>query len=706
MRHIHFRIATVALLAAPVLASPASARITRLEITRIEPAFGGAEFGTAGRFERVIGRAHGELDPRAAGNAGITDIGLAPRNAKGMVEYTTDIDILRPADPKKSNNVLLFNILNRGNKGALPLFNADVVAPLADTNAVKVAGDGWMQREGYTTIWFGWQADVLPGDNRMTLTVPIARNRDGTPVSSVLRSELVTQTQTVNTLNLSSGWFTGMTHHAYPTVSTDNAARLADGFLPTLTVRPAQGAARVTIPAADWRFGACDTPNDTQICLPAGFKPGFLYELIYRAKDPLVMGIGFAVARDLGTFLQKRDKDDAGTANPVVHGKAVKSIVMGTSQSGRFIRSMLALGFNKGEDGAQVFDGALPHIGGGLMPLNVRFAPAGRAWGQQVDHDMPAYDFPFTYTRLTDPLTGRTQGLFDRCTAEANCPKLFHAATALEIWEGRQSLGLTDPLGLVDVREPANVRSFIMASTQHAPVGLPLPATPALCQQQSNPNPHTWTMRALLDDLTGWVRDNKAPPASIVPRIADGTLVAPDQVRFPFIPANAYGGVARPPVRYAGAVSQLHVNDYGPGYRNGESSGIITREPPKAGTASYGVLVPQMDADGIDVAGVRDVYLGAPIGTYTGWNSFKPALFEAGFCNFQGSFIPFAATKADRVATGDARLSLEERYPTKDTYVAAVKTSTQALVAKRMLLPADAARLNRVAEDQGVRSGP
>jgi hypothetical protein len=148
------------------------------------------------------------------------------------------------------------------------------------------------------------------------------------------------------------------------------------------------------------------------------------------------------------------------------------------------------------------------------------------------------------------------------------------------------------------------------------------------------------------------------------------------------------------------------VNDYGPGYRNGESSGIISREPPKAGAASYGVLVPQVDADGIDVAGVRDVYLGAPIGTYTGWNSFKPELFEGGFCNFQGSFIPFAATKAEREAAGDTRPSLEERYPTKDSYVAAVKKSTQALVAQRMLLPADAARLNDAAEAQGVRSGP
>ncbi len=690
-----------------LIGAPAQARIVKLDITRTEPAFGGASFGAAGTYERVIGRAFGEVDPKSASNSGIQDIALAPRNARGMVEYSTDIDIIRPMDPKKSNNVLLFNILNRGNKGAVPLFNADVEGGPAITNKMEKAGDGWLQREGYTTIWFGWQADVLPGADRMLFKVPAARNPDGSRLAGVMRTELVVQAP-ATTLNLSSGWFTGMTHASYPTENTDNTAKLEGGFLPTLTVRARQGGPRTTIANSEWRFGGCDAANDTQICLPAGFKPGQLYELVYRARDPLVMGLGFAVARDLGTFLQHAAKDAAGTANPVVHGPAVKSIVMGTSQSGRFIRSMIALGFNRGEDGVRVFDGAMPHIGGGLMPLNLRFSQPGRAWGQQIDHDFPAYDFPFTYAKQADPLTGRTQGLLDRCTADNTCPRLFHAATALEIWEGRQSLGLTDPLGLKDAPEPANVRSFIMASTQHGPAGLPLPAKAPFnfCQQQANPNPHTWTMRALLANLTGWVRDNRQPPNSITPRIADATLVAPDQVRFPTIPATTYGGVTRPAAPYTGAVSELHVLDFGPKYRAGESSGIITREPPAVGAASYAILVPQVDADGIDIGGVRDVYLGAPIGTYTGWNTFRPELFDGGFCNFQGSFIPFAATKAEREAAHDPRLSLEERYPTQDAYVATLSRAADALVTRRMLLAEDAKRLVAEATAKGVRSGP
>jgi hypothetical protein len=367
---------------------------------------------------------------------------------------------------------------------------------------------------------------------------------------------------------------------------------------------------------------------------------------------------------------------------------------------------MIALGFNRGEDGKRVFDGALPHIGGGLLALNTRFSQPGRAWGQQMDHLYPAYDFPFTYGRQTDPLTGRTQGLLDRREASATCPRIIHAATTLEVWEGRQSLGLTDPLGTRDAPEPANVRTFIMASTQHAPAGLPLPAKPALCMQQSNPNPHTWTMRALLTGLTEWVGDEKEPPASVTPLIADGTLVAPDQVHFRDIPANTYGGVQRPAMHYTGAISALHVLERGPLYHGGDSSGVISVEPPEIGSGSYGVLVPQVDADRIDIAGVRDVYLQAPIGTYTGWNTFRPDLFDGGFCNFNGSFVPFAATKAQRDATGDLRPSLEERYPTKDAYVTAVRRAGESLAAKRLMLPEDVTRLVTEAQARGVRTGP
>ncbi len=419
--------------AALLVTGAAEARITRVEIQRTEPAFAGRVFGTTGAYERLIGKAYGEVDPQLPANAIIQDISLAPRNAKGIVEYVTDVDILRPADRSKGNGILFFNIHNRGNKGGIGLFNADVPTNLAEINNLADAGDGFMQRQGYTMIWFGWQADVLPGNNRLTMVVPVARNPDRSSVTGLVRSELTTLAPTT-TLNLSSGWFTALATAAYPTVSTDNRTPLADGFLPTLTVRAKEQEPRVSIPNTEWSFGACPqggnaAATDTQICYPAGFKPGRLYEIIYRAKDPLVLGLGFAAARDIGAFFKAATADDNGRENPV-YVKDAKSIVMGSSQSGRFVRTLIHLGFNRDEHGQIVFDGAFPHIGGGLMPLNVRFGQPGRAAGtEQVDRLYPGASFPFSYGTETDPLTGTRAGILDNCSATSTCPKIVHAAT-------------------------------------------------------------------------------------------------------------------------------------------------------------------------------------------------------------------------------------------------------------------------------------
>jgi Alpha/beta hydrolase domain len=706
------RLLALALPAAVVLVTGAEARITRIEIQRTEPAFNGRVFGGTGAYERVIGKAYGEVDPQLPANAIIQDIGLASRNAKGMVEYVTDIDILRPADRSKGNGILFFNIHNRGNKGGIGLFNADVPPNLAEINNLANPGDGFLQRQGYTMIWFGWQPDVLAGNNRLTMTVPVARNPDGSPITGLVRSELVTVTPTT-TLNLSSGWFTALNTTSYPTVSTDNRTPLADGVVPTLTVRAKEQEPRIPIANTEWTFGACPqggevTASDTQICYRAGFKPGRLYELVYRAKDPLVLGLGFAAARDLGAFLKAEPKDDTGRDNPVFV-KDAKSIVMGSSQSGRFVRTLIHLGFNRDERGQIVFDGAFPHIGGGLMPLNVRFGQPGRAAGtEQVDRLYPGASFPFAYGTETDPLTGERGGILERCAATNTCPKIVHAATALEMWELRQSLGFTDSLGIRDLIEPPNVRSYIMASTQHSPAPLPLATKEpfGFCQQQSNPNPHTWTVRALLQNLAAWIKDGTEPPPSARPTIAAGTLVAPDQVRFPSIPANRYGDTSRPAPHFMRLYNPLHAQDYGEDFRPEQASGIISVDPPKVSPAQYGTLVSQVDADGNDLDGIRNVFVQVPIGTYTGWNLFNRSFYEDGFCTLQGSFIPFARTRAERMATSDPRLSIEERYHSKETYVAAVRTAADGLVAKRYLLAEDAARLVSEAERDGIRAAP
>lgn len=705
---------SVVLLSAALLAAPppAQARIIRLEISHVEPAFGGRVFGMAGSFERLVGRAQGEVDPKAAANTGIQDIGLAPKNARGLVDYSAEIEIIRPADTARSNHVLLFDAVNRGNKDAVALYNADVPGPQPRINASDDPGDGWLQRSGYTVVYFGWQADLLPGDKRLTLQVPAARNADGSPLTGIVRSELVTLVPTT-TLNLSSGWFTGMTHASYPVAGIEAAGLLSEGVLPLVDIRPRENAPRMRIPAGQASFADCSSgtprPDATKICLPAGFQPGMLYDLFYRASDPLVTGLGFAVARDLGAFLKAADKDSVGTPNPVVHGKQVKAIVSGSSQGGRMIRTLLLLGFNKDEAGQRVFDGALTHASAGLLPLNVRFAQPGRAWAQQIDHLYPGTEFPFAFAHQTDPITGRSQGILDRCAADNTCPRIFDVPSALEFWEGGGSLGITDPLGREDLHEPAELRTYLLASAQHTPAPLPLAAAPpfGLCMQQPNPAPHLWTLRALLADLTAWVRDEQPPPPSAVPTIKDATLVAPDEVRFPTIPATAYGGVERPAMRFVGAFNPVHVQDHGTGFKPGEASGLFAFEPPRQGAASYSVLVPQVDDDGIDIAGIRSVYQLAPVGTATGWNLFRPGMFaDDGLCTFQGSFIPFAPTRAERRKAGDPRLSVEERYSSGYAYALAMKRSAEILVRKRFMLPEDADRVAAEAEREGGRPAP
>ena len=744
---------------AVALAPAARARITRIVYTST-PAFGGQSFGAVGTFDKLVGTAFGEVDPKDPRNAIIQDIELAPRNARGMVEYSADIYVIKPHDMTKGNRILFYNVHNRGNKGGLNTFNLGVQGnPLPPAgngcgqNDPVGAGDGFLQNMGYTIIWSGWQPDVLPGNCRMTAKVPVAHNRDGSTITGVVRSELKLSpgaTAPVVVQNLSAGHFTDGTHAPYATVSTDNRKPLADGFVPTLTRRLHVNDPRVAIPNDQWFFASSCTgaggvvPSETQICLPAGFQPGVLYELIYRAKDPTVLALGWAGMRDLISFFKHARQDDAGTANPLFlepqagdrqddddegddDGGSARTragtlaVFEGSSQSGRSMRTFLHLGFNEDEHGRIVFEGAYPHIGGGRLPMNTRFSAPGRAWGYTVDHLYPAYEFPFTYQTTHDPLTGQTDGILDRCRRTQTCPKIFHVATALEIWEGRQSLGFTDPSGKRDLPDAKNTRSYIMASTQHGSAAFNPKTGPAFgdCEQQTNPNPQAETMRALWVAFTNWVKDGKEPPPSTKPRIDDGTFVPPEKVNFPAIPANNYANLSpdgpadttkRPAVRWQHVATPLHVLDYGPLFNGLDETGVITIEPPHEGKDAYGVRVPQVDADGNDLGGVRDVTVQAPLGTYTGWNMGAPPAspgmpgrFEDGLCSLSGSYIPFAQTRAERTATGDGRPSLEERYPTHQDYVNAVTAAANRLVRSRFLLQADADRLIQQAANGSIR---
>ncbi len=733
---IHGRLAVMGvILSILIVLGPAvstEARITRVEFTHVEsPAFEGESFGSVGTYDKLVGMAYGEVDPNNPKNAIIQDIGLAPRTENGMVEYSMDIYILRPSNMSRGNDVILYEMVNRGSKIAMfARFHQDA-AFTNDPTAAQL-GDARMMTEGYTLVWSGWQGDLVPAPGSMMMNVPTAFNPDGSSITGVVRSELSVMVETPS-LPLGSGLIaaiSGSTPRSYPTVSMDNETPLPDGFLPTLTVRTLEQDPREPIPNTQWDFGSCPdgetlTPGDVEVCLYDGFQPKKIYELVYMAKDPLVLGLGFAGVRDIVSFLKYEKEDDEGAPNPVAKrpGKAGPryALLTGMSQTGRATRTWLHLGFNEDEAGCNVnvcgdwvrgnymghcrgenrivFDGAIPHISAGHVALNIRFAQPGRGLGLQVEHLFPSGELPLSYTSTTDPYTGRTGGALDRCTLSNTCPKIFHIGTAVEIYEGRDSLTRTDPLGQYDLPEHPLVRTYINASTQHAP-GRP-PLYP--CRQQTNPAPFKETDRALLDAMIQWVKKNRTPPPSQAPMISDGTLVAPEDVNFPYIPANEYGGVSRLEVIYPAQFNPLTALDRGPFYNGRDMSGVISIQPPTPiPGADYKVLAPQVDEDGIDLAGVHSTTVLAPIGTHSGWNMSSGGWFEGQLCALQGSYIPFADTRAERLAVGDPRLSLEERYGDHDGYVAAVQAAADHLVSERFLLQIDADRLIAQAEASDV----
>jgi hypothetical protein len=688
----------------------AEARITEILIDRVEsPTFEGVSFGRTGQYEKLVGRARGAVKPDDPSNAIITDIALAPRNAEGLVEYETDFFLLKPIDMRRGNHNIFFNVSNRGNKVGYQLFNR--ASRVNNPTTAADAGDGLLMREGYVILWNGWQADVLPGDDRMTMRAPIAVNPDGSEITGELRTEYIVTART-STKNLGSGGAAGDAVASYETVSLDTSKA-------TLTRRVRQADPRVRVPGDEWTFANCTqvpfpgVPSTTQICLKDGFDPNFIYELIYTAKNPLVLGLGFAATRDLVSFFRNAIQDDKGTPNSLAIEKQQTgirhAIIMGSSQSGRYVRTFLHLGFNADENGRMVFDGALAHVAPARVALNIRFGAPGRIYAQHEDHLFPASEPPFTYSATPDPHTGRTDGILARCQKTRTCPKIIHTIGSGEYWQGRQSLDQADSSGRRDVSLPPNVRMYLISSTQHASAPAPAPGTlpdRGHCRWPANPAPNAETIRALWVALDEWVNRDVHPPPSKVPTIKDGTLVRLNRTPFGFpgIPATQY--VPSSPteaVDFNGIHNATTLLDFGPKFDAQNESGIITLNPPHVVAGKdYAVLVPTVDSDGNDIAGVRSTTIQVPLGTYAGWSRRRAGFAADEMCGPTGFYIPFARTEAQRKSAGDPRPSLEKRYKNHADYVAAVRGAAKRLVAERLLLPEDAQRLIHEADTSDV----
>ncbi|GJE38661.1 alpha/beta hydrolase domain-containing protein [Methylobacterium persicinum] len=636
-----------------LVATAAQSRITSLDIRTVEPFADGAAWGDAGPYERVIGTASGELDPADPANSGITDLVLAPRNARGMVEYHTDLFMLRPKDPSRGSGTLLYEALNRGRKF---LFNWVLDAPAQAAQAVNDpktaadAGTGLVLRRGDTIVWSGWEADALRQQGGMAIDVPVA-TRNGNPIVETVRDELVSGTR-------------GPTEA--PFYLTFNSASL-DQAGANLTLRRREADAPRDVPREAWAFAG---PKQLRL-LPAGAKPepGSLYMFTYRATGPKVLGIGFAATRDVVAYLRG---DAAGGANPA--GGAIRhTVALGISQSGRFLRDFIHQGFNRDEAGHRVFDGVLSHIAGvGGVFLNARFGQPSRTNTQHEDHLYPENAFPFSAAAQHDPVTGESGALL---RGDGFDPLLIETNTSTEYWQKGASLLTTDPLGRHDVVLPDTARAFLIASGFHyGRSGLTSDKGPCAYRRNTlNPGP---ALRALLVDLEDWVRDGRAPPDSRVPRLTDGTLVEAVDTGFPYIPGIPAAAAPNAIARFA-----TYVDPH-----------------PEAGP-QYRPLVPKVDADGDDLAGIRLPDVAAPRATRTGWNLYADPFPAGELCDREGSMIPFAATKADREARGDPRLSLAERYPAQADYVAAVSQAVDRLVAARLMLREDGDRSVAAARD-------
>jgi hypothetical protein len=634
------------------------AHVTRIEVLKSEPVPATQANGEAvPAYERISGRFYGELDPRDPKNALITDIQLAPKNAHGMVEYVGTFSLMKPADMSKASGVLMYSVVNRGN------------------------GRASASADGHVSLVSGWQGDVVPTDVNQTIQVPRAKNPDGSSITGPFVIRLMGQAGNTATLAMSRGSAT-----PYPPVTLDTAAATLVSAVSETPMGVKSGV--VKIASTDWAFATCEkTPfpgvaDTTHICLKNGFDPSLLYELQYTAKDPLVLGIGFAATRDLNSFFRYEKKDAAGTANPVA-GAIRWAISEGSSQSGTFLRAYIHLGFNQDEQGRSVWEGSNPHIASRVIDMNRRFAiPSGTVAMYELGTDAPLW-----WEDWNDKPRGRGKtGILDRCRTTKTCPKIMETFGAAEIWGLRASAMMVGTDAKADIPLPDTVRRYYFAGAQHGGGrgGFSLAGEAvAACELPSNPIPEAQIRTALLKSFVAWVTTGAQMPASRYPKISDGTLVPNTNAAmgFPGIPGKPMPEhLQRPLIGYS---LGSHFN-----YKDG--SGYLTAVP--AVEREFPQLVVKVDADGNEVAGLKSPLAMAPLGTYLGWNVTKAGPFKGQLCGDvpTGGFIPFAKTKAERTASGDPRLSLEERYHSHEGYVQAVTAAANTLVKDGLLLRPDA----------------
>jgi len=516
--------------------------------------------------------------------------------------------------------------------------------------------------------------------------VPVAHARDSGPIMGPVIARFLNMPAGTTTLNITGGPAGGIGGRAFMP-ATAEGARLIKAM--------SDSAEPVEVQRSDWAFGDCGAtpfpgkPDLAKLCLKGGFDPRYAYTLSFRAQDPKVLAMGFAATRDLVSFLRHGARDDSGNPNPVA-GQVRKAIGRGVSQSGNYLRSYLHLGFNEDEAGRIVFDGLNPLIAARQNPMNFRFANPGGA----ADLYEPGSDGVVWWASYADTARGLARAsLLDRCTASRTCPNIVEIMGSSEFWGLRASPDYVGTDAKADLALPANVRRYFTPGVTHGGGrgGFTYETRPVNgCTLLANPNPASDTYNALFQALVDWIMTGAEPPASRYPTLSGGDLVPPTAaaIGYPAIPGHPAPD---------GHLNRLLQYDFGTGFNAADLSGAISRQPPQV-VKVLPSLVPRTDSDGNELAGIRSVQLQVPLGTYLGWNETASGFEKGEGCGFQGGYIPFAATRQQRLASGDPRPSLEERYGTHANYVAKVRQTAQQLTAQRFLLPNDADRLVQEAE--------
>ncbi len=634
------------------------------QITRREPYLNGRVFEGGGAYERIDGVATYAVDPEHAANAGIIDLPLAPRDANGRVRYSGDVTILRPLSG--GNRTLLLEVPNRGNRVLQRNMNR---APfdLMPTDEIQ-AGDGFLQRHGWTLAWVGWQWDVPKPGPRMGLEAPRV-------LQSALNADAPLQLRIQPNQRRADY---PLTDHHVGAIGNHQAipAREGEEGEARLLVRDGIWGEASEIPRESWRFARNEdgitVADPGHIHLDGGFEPGKVYDILYTPAECPVPGIGLLALRDLGAWL----KGDA--ASPIAGG-VDHAIAQGISQCGRFLRSFIERGLNIDEAGGQVFDGILVHIAGG------RRGEFNHRRGQPSVQPTPSFGhlFPFADTAQNDPRTGRTAGLLDRQRAKGGMAKIFYTDTSAEYWRGDASLAHLSVVDGGDVEPPADeVRRYLFASTQHSPGVLPFTDQSPFGTHGSNHFnviDYRPLLRAALTNLHDWIRDGTAPPESVIPRQSDGTAATREAVaaKLAAIPALARPDPAALPWIYPLDLGEL------------AERGIPTLPAMRNGPA-YPCLVSDIDADGNEIAGIAMPDVSVAVATHTGFNVRHPASGGAGqILEYVGLTLPLAKDRATREAAGDPRPSIAERYANRDDYLRRVRAAAEDLVAQRHLLAED-----------------